>query len=75
MAASEYLNDLLNAAGLPHRVLHARQDTEEAEIIAQAGQEGRITVATNSATDDLSLTSAETDTASMPSSFRESAAF
>jgi preprotein translocase subunit SecA len=35
--------------GLPHSVLNARQDKEEAEIIARAGELGRITVATNMA--------------------------
>jgi preprotein translocase subunit SecA len=49
VAASEHLSQLLTAAGLPHRVLNARQDKEEAEIIAQAGQRGQITVATNMA--------------------------
>jgi preprotein translocase subunit SecA len=47
--ASEHLSGLMVEAGLPHRVLNARQDKEEADIIAQAGQEGRITVATNMA--------------------------
>ena len=47
--ASEHLSALLVAAQLPHRVLNARQDREEAEIIAQAGEPGRITVATNMA--------------------------
>ncbi len=47
--ASEHLNGLMTKAGLPHRVLNARQDKEEADIIAEAGQEGRITVATNMA--------------------------
>ncbi|RJR51569.1 MAG: prepilin peptidase [Desulfobacteraceae bacterium] len=47
--ASERLSRLLNEVDLPHRVLNARQDKEEAEIIAQAGQKGRITVATNMA--------------------------
>jgi preprotein translocase subunit SecA len=47
--ASEHLSGLLEEAHLPHRVLNARQDKEEAEIIAQAGQQGRITVATNMA--------------------------
>ncbi|HSB69068.1 MAG TPA: preprotein translocase subunit SecA [Candidatus Methylomirabilis sp.] len=46
---SEELSGLLAAACLPHQVLNARQDREEAEIIAQAGQPGRITVATNMA--------------------------
>lgn len=49
VAASEHLSQLLTAAGLPHRVLNARQDKEEAEIIAQAGQPRQITVATNMA--------------------------
>ncbi len=49
VAASERLSDLLNAAGLPHQVLNARQNQMEAEIVAQAGQPGRITVATNMA--------------------------
>lgn len=49
VAASERLSRLLVDAGLPHRVLNARQDQEEAEIIAQAGESGRITVATNMA--------------------------
>ena len=49
VAASEELAARLAAAGLPHRVLNARQDAEEAQIIAEAGQPGRITVATNMA--------------------------
>ncbi len=49
VAASERLSRLLLDAQLPHRVLNARQDREEADIIAQAGEPGRITVATNMA--------------------------
>jgi preprotein translocase subunit SecA len=49
VAASEELSARLTASGLPHRVLNARQDLEEAQIIAEAGQPGRITVATNMA--------------------------
>lgn len=49
VAASEHLSSLLKDAGLPHQVLNARQDGEEAQIIAQAGESGRITVATNMA--------------------------
>ena len=49
VAASEHLSGLLNAASLPHRVLNARQDQEEAEVIANAGTRGCITVATNMA--------------------------
>jgi preprotein translocase subunit SecA len=49
VAASEKLSRLLHAANLAHQLLNARQDAEEAEIVAQAGQRGRITVATNMA--------------------------
>jgi len=49
VAASEHLSGLLSGTGLAHRVLNARQDREEAEIVAQAGERGRITVATNMA--------------------------
>lgn len=49
VAASERLSLSLLKAGLPHRVLNARQDQEEADIIAEAGDPGRITVATNMA--------------------------
>jgi preprotein translocase subunit SecA len=47
--ASEALSAELTAHGLPHVVLNARQDADEAEIVAAAGQAGRITVATNMA--------------------------
>jgi preprotein translocase subunit SecA len=47
--ASEHLSHLLSETGLPHKVLNARQDQEEAEIIARAGEQARITVATNMA--------------------------
>ena len=49
LADSEYLSTLLSKAKLTHRVLNAKQDAREADIIAQAGQAGRITVATNMA--------------------------
>ena len=49
VGTSETLSRRLEAAGLPHQVLNARQDQEEAEIIAEAGAPGRITVATNMA--------------------------
>jgi len=49
VAASEHLSKLLQAAALPHQVLNARQNEEEAAIIARAGEPGRITVATNMA--------------------------
>ncbi len=49
VGASEALSARLAAQGLAHQLLNARQDKEEAEIVAQAGQRGRITVATNMA--------------------------
>ena len=49
VGASEQLSRLLTAAGLSHQVLNARHDRAEADIIAQAGAPGRITVATNMA--------------------------
>jgi preprotein translocase subunit SecA len=47
--ASEHLSAMLTAAGLPHCVLNARQDKDEAAVIAQAGQKAQITIATNMA--------------------------
>jgi preprotein translocase subunit SecA len=47
--ASERLGALLQERGVPHTVLNARQDKAEADAVAQAGQPGRITVATNMA--------------------------
>jgi len=47
--ASERLSELLNEAGIEHEVLNAVQHAEEAQIIAAAGQPGRVTVATNMA--------------------------
>jgi len=47
--ASERLSGLLTAAGLCHQVLNARQDAEEACLVAAAGQAGCLTVATNMA--------------------------
>jgi preprotein translocase subunit SecA len=47
--ASERLSERLDKLGISHRVLNARQDREEAEIVAEAGEVGRVTVATNMA--------------------------
>ncbi len=47
--ASEHLSEMLVAEGLDHTVLNAVRHKEEAQIVAGAGQEGRITVATNMA--------------------------
>ena len=49
VAASEHLGQLLEDAGIVNRVLNARQDADEAEIIAAAGLRGQVTVATNMA--------------------------
>ena len=46
---SEYLSDLLRKNGIPHQVLNAKNHEKEAAIIAQAGQPGAVTVATNMA--------------------------
>lgn len=47
--ASEHLSELLSARGLEHQLLNAVRHAEEAQIVAAAGQPGRITVATNMA--------------------------
>ena len=49
VAASEELSRVFDDAGLAHQVLNARQDQEEAQIVARAGERNRITVATNMA--------------------------
>jgi preprotein translocase subunit SecA len=46
---SEKLSALLTEVGIEHRVLNARQDANEAEIVSRAGQPGTVTVATNMA--------------------------
>ena len=46
---SERVSELLKKAGLPHQVLNAKQHAREAEIVAQAGRPGMITIATNMA--------------------------
>jgi preprotein translocase subunit SecA len=47
--ASEHLAEALTRAGIEHRVLNARQDADEAQVVANAGQAGVVTVATNMA--------------------------
>jgi preprotein translocase subunit SecA len=49
VGASDELSRLLTEAGVEHQLLNARQDKQEAEIVAQAGQQRRVTVATNMA--------------------------
>ncbi|MCD4814341.1 preprotein translocase subunit SecA [bacterium] len=46
---NEKLSALLKRKGVPHQVLNAKQHEREAEIIAQAGQKGSVTIATNMA--------------------------
>ena len=46
---SELVSALLTKEGLPHQVLNAKQHAREAEIVAQAGRPGVITIATNMA--------------------------
>ncbi len=46
---SEYLSSLLEKRGIAHAVLNAKQHAQEAQIVAQAGRLGSITVATNMA--------------------------
>ena len=46
---SELLSSLLKKRGIPHQVLNAKHHEQEAEIIAQAGKLGAVTIATNMA--------------------------
>jgi len=46
---SEVLSALLKKQGVPHNVLNAKQHEKEAEIVAQAGRKGAVTIATNMA--------------------------
>jgi preprotein translocase subunit SecA len=47
--SSELLSMLLAREGIPHNVLNAKQHEREAEIVKEAGEKGRITIATNMA--------------------------
>ncbi len=49
VAKSELLSRLLEKQGVPHNVLNAKQHFREAEVVAQAGRRGGVTVATNMA--------------------------
>ena len=46
---SEFLADLLQKQGIQHNVLNAKQHAREAEVVAQAGRPGTVTIATNMA--------------------------
>ena len=49
ISKSEKLSNLLNKEGIPHVVLNAKYHEKEAEIVAQAGKPGAVTIATNMA--------------------------
>jgi len=46
---SEMLSDMLKKRGVPHEVLNAKYHEKEAQIVAQAGQQGTVTISTNMA--------------------------
>lgn len=47
--SSEVVSSLLDVAGIPHKVLNAKQHEQEAAVVAVAGRKGAVTVATNMA--------------------------
>ena len=49
VAKSEVMSSLLKKRGIPHNVLNAKHHQREAEIVAQAGRKGAVTIATNMA--------------------------
>src|SRR5256885_1198274 len=66
---SEYLSGLLKAENIPHEVLNAKQHEREAQIVAQAGRPGAVTIATNMAgrgTDIVLGGSLEAELAKLP---------
>jgi preprotein translocase subunit SecA len=65
--ASETLSKLMQRAGLVHNVLNAKYHQREAEIVANAGQPGAITIATNMAGRGTDIKLGEGVTASRPS--------
>ena len=60
---SELISGLLRKKGIPHNILNAKHHAQEAEIVAQAGQAGKVTIATNMAGrgTDISLGERVTD--------------
>ena len=46
---SERISEILKKQGVPHNVLNAKQHDREAQIVAQAGRKGAVTIATNMA--------------------------
>ena len=66
---SEFLSDLLRKQSIPHQVLNAKFHEKEAQIVAQAGRPGSVTVATNMAgrgTDIVLGGSLEAELAALP---------
>jgi len=49
VAESEQFSELLSCANVPHSVLNAKNDEEEAALVAQAGKPGHVTISTNMA--------------------------
>jgi preprotein translocase subunit SecA len=47
--SSEHLSNLLRQKGIPHNVLNAKQHEREASVVEEAGEKGRVTIATNMA--------------------------
>ncbi|MGE5625190.1 MAG: preprotein translocase subunit SecA [Bacillota bacterium] len=67
--ASEHLSGLLKKEGIAHQVLNAKQHAQEAQVIAQAGRPGTVTIATNMAgrgTDIVLGGSLEAELAALP---------
>ncbi|HEV2320922.1 MAG TPA: SEC-C metal-binding domain-containing protein, partial [Gammaproteobacteria bacterium] len=67
--ASEHLSGLLKKQGIGHQVLNAKQHAAEAQIVAQAGRPGTVTIATNMAgrgTDIVLGGSLEAELAALP---------
>jgi preprotein translocase subunit SecA len=65
--ASETLSKLMQRGGMPHNVLNAKYHQREAEIVANAGQPGAITIATNMAGRGTDIKLGEGVTVSKPS--------
>lgn len=53
--SSEIISNVLNSKGIKHEVLNAKNHAREAEIVANAGQPGGVTIATNMAVEVLIL--------------------
>jgi preprotein translocase subunit SecA len=69
--ASETLSKLMQRAGLPHNVLNAKYHQREAEIVANAGQPGAVTIATNMAGRGTDIKLGDGVTVSKPSMVKD----